>query len=125
MQITDITRKTGADRRQRRIGRGTGSGKGKTAGRGENGARSRSGWRRRGMSEGGQMPTFRRVPKRGFSNARFRTEYSIVNVADLEDRYNDADHVTRQSLVEAGLVRNTKLPIKVLGEGTVGKRLLV
>lgn len=71
------------------------------------------------------MPTFRRLPKRGFSNARFRTVYSIVNVRDLDRRYEDGDHVTGASLVEVGLARNIKLPIKVLGEGTLSKKLVV
>lgn len=71
------------------------------------------------------MPTFRRIPKRGFSNARFETRYAIVNVGDLDERFDDGVHVTRQVLREAGLIRNTRDPIKILGDGALTKRLVV
>ena len=71
------------------------------------------------------MPTFRRMPKRGFSNARFTTRYSIVNVASLEERYETGAHVTPQSLLEVGLIRNLSHPVKVLGEGSLTKKLTV
>ena len=71
------------------------------------------------------MPTFRRLPKRGFSNARFTVRYTIVNVGDLETRFEPGTHVTPQVLLEAGLVRNTREPIKVLGDGTLTKKLIV
>ena len=77
------------------------------------------------MSEGGQMPTFRRIPKRGFSNAEFTKRYSVVNVASLEDRYEAGAHVTPQSLQEVGLIRNLRDPVKILGEGRLTKRLVV
>ncbi len=71
------------------------------------------------------MPTFRRIPKRGFNNARFTTRYSIVNVASLEEKYEANGHVTPQSLHEAGLIRNVRMPVKVLGQGELTKKLTV
>jgi large subunit ribosomal protein L15 len=77
------------------------------------------------MQEGGQMPTFRRMPKRGFSNAPFRTEYLVVNVARLEERFEAGAHVTPESLREKGLIRKAGVPVKVLGDGEIKKKLLV
>lgn len=125
MNIAEITRLAGSDKRRKRVGRGRGSGHGKTSGRGHKGAGQRSGWRRRGMQEGGQMPTFRRMPKRGFSNVRFATLYSIVNVDSLESYFRVNAHVTPQSLREAGLIRNLRYPIKILGNGELTKKLTV
>ena len=125
MNITDITKVAGAEKRRNRVGRGRGSGNGKTCGRGNNGAGQRSGPRRNAMQEGGQMPTFRRLPKRGFNNAQFTTRYSVVNVASLEERYEANAHVTKQSLLEVGLVRNKQLDVKILGNGSLSKKLTV
>jgi len=125
MNITEITRVAGAEKRRRRVGRGRGSGSGKTCGRGNKGAGQRSGPRRNVMQEGGQMPTFRRLPKRGFNNAQFTTRYSVVNVASLEDRYEADAHVTRDSLLELGLLRDKQLPVKILGNGKLSKKLTV
>ena len=77
------------------------------------------------MQEGGQMPTFRRLPKRGFSNAQFRTHYAIVNVSDIESRFEVGAHVTAEALREVGLVRKRGVPVKVLGNGTLTKKLTV
>jgi large subunit ribosomal protein L15 len=77
------------------------------------------------MKEGGQMPAFRRMPKRGFSNARFRTVYSVINVEDLEARFEAGDRVTPIALVEAGLIRDVRHPVKVLGQGELKKNLMV
>ncbi|UCF33902.1 MAG: 50S ribosomal protein L15 [Phycisphaerales bacterium] len=125
MDIAEITKEAGRDRRRKRIGRGNASGQGGTAGRGHKGAGSRSGSRRQAMKEGGQMPAFRRMPKRGFSNARFRTVYSVVNVEDLEARFETGDHVTPTALVQAGLIRDVRHPVKVLGQGELKKKLTV
>jgi len=125
MNIGDITKLAGSHKRRMRVGRGRGSGKGKTSGRGNKGSGQRSGWRRRALQEGGQMPTFRRMPKRGFSNAQFATRYSIVNVGSLESRFEPGAHVTPQSLREVGLIRNLRLPVKVLGDGDLVKKLTV
>ena len=125
MNITEITKQGGKCRRRRRIGRGPGSGSGKTSGRGHKGAGQRSGSRSFDMSEGGQMPTFRRLPKRGFSNALFKTRYSVVNVSDLENRFDANAHVTPKALHESGLIRNLRLPVKILGNGELTKKLKV
>lgn len=71
------------------------------------------------------MPTFRRIPKRGFSNANFTVRYGIVNLEDLEGRYEAGSHVTLQSMMEVGLIRNLRQPIKVLGNGSLSKKLTV
>ena len=71
------------------------------------------------------MPTFRRMPKRGFNNANFSTRYSVVNVGSLDERFSEGAHVTPQSLLELGLIRNMRLPIKILGNGTLTKKLIV
>lgn len=107
-----------------RIGRGIGSGKGKTSARGHKGRGARSGASRRPGYEGGQMPIYRRLPKRGFTNARFRTEYTIINVADFEI-YEAGATVDLASILDHGLAsRNTDL-LKVLGNGELTKSLTV
>jgi len=125
MNIGDITKLAGRHRRRKRLGTGKGSGSGGTSGRGHKGCGSRAGWRQRGQNEGGQMPTFRRIPKRGFSNVQFSTRYSVVNVGALEERYDAGAHVTPQSLMALRLIRNLKLPVKVLGTGVLSKKLVV
>ena len=125
MMIHEITEKTGKYKSRKRIGRGHGSGSGKTSGRGHKGAKSRSGYSRRPAFEGGQMQFFRRIPKRGFSNADFRTVYHIVNLAAIADRFKKGATVDVTSLVEAGLIRNFKNPIKILGNGDLSIALNV
>lgn len=125
MMIHEITEKAGKYKARKRIGRGHGSGSGKTSGRGHKGAGSRAGYSRRPAFEGGQMPYFRRIPKRGFSNAAFRTEYHIVNVASLQDRFKAGANVDAAALVEAGLIRNSKNPVKVLAHGDITVKLTV
>jgi len=125
MTITEITRRAGAHTKRRRVGRGEGSGLGKTSGKGHKGEGSRSGGLKGGMYEGGVFPLFRRVPKLGFNNAEFRTEYQVVNLKDLEARFDDGAHVTAASLHELGLVRSAKAPVKVLGDGQIKKKLVV
>jgi len=125
MNIADITRQAGKDRRKKRVGRGEGSGSGKTAGRGDKGGGQRAGWKLRGLQEGGQMPTFRRIPKRGFNNANFATRYAVVNVAGLEAKFENGAHVTPQALRECGLVRKAGMPVKILGQGDLKKKLHV
>ena len=127
MMIHEITAQVGKHKRRKRIGRGIGSGLGKTAGRGHKGAGARSGWSGsiRASREGGQMPLFRRIPKRGFSNFNFRTEYYIVNIKALDSRFEDGAEVNPDMLVKVGLIPNTRLPVKVLGEGETKKKLSV
>lgn len=125
MQIAEITKLAGKNKKRRRLGRGTGSGHGKTCGRGHKGGGSRAGWKTRGMAEGGQMPLFRRLPKRGFNNAQFATNYNIVNVGDLEERFQAGAHVDRSTLVDAGLIRNNGWQVKILADGELTKALTV
>ncbi|MEE9296489.1 MAG: 50S ribosomal protein L15 [Phycisphaerae bacterium] len=125
MELAQITKLAGAHKRPRRVGRGTGSGRGKTCGRGHKGAGSRAGFKRRALSEGGQMPLFRRLPKRGFNNAKFATRYNIVNVKDLEERFDAGAHVTPAALMDAGLIRHKKLAVKILGSGELVKKITV
>lgn len=127
MMIHQITVKAGRYKNRKRLGRGIGSGHGKTCGRGTKGAGSRSGWTGsiRPSREGGQMPFFRRLPKRGFSNAKFAKEYAVVNVGALEARFQDGQEVDVQAMVKAGLLPNANLPVKVLGDGQLTKKLKV
>ena len=124
MQLNDLTPSPGTRKTRRRVGRGVGSGRGKTSGRGQKGQRSRSGGGVRPGFEGGQMPLYRRLPHRGFSNALFRTEYSTVNVADLS-RLEDGTEVTPQLLLERRIVRKKHLPVKILGNGELTVKLTV
>ncbi len=123
MMIHEITIKVGKYKARKRIGRGEGSGHGKTSGRGHKGAASRSGWKRRLGYEGGQMPLIRRMPKRGFTNAPFRRLFHVVNIKQLEERFEDGATITPAALAEAGIIRDTSLPLKVLGDGTLSRKL--
>ena len=125
MMIHEITDKVGKYKARKRIGRGHGSGHGKTSGRGHKGAGSRAGFSRRPYFEGGQMSFIRRMPKRGFTNAQFRRPYHIVNLKTLDARMDDGAVVTPETLVEAGIIRDTDLPLKVLGEGELTKKLTI
>lgn len=125
MMIHEITAKVGKHKARKRIGRGPASGSGKTAGRGHKGDGSRAGHHDRTGDEGGQMPLFRRFPKRGFSNAKFRKHYALVNINALEARFDDGAEVNPEMLAKAGLIRNTKLPVKILAFGELSKKLNV
>lgn len=111
-------------KKRKRVGRGPGSGMGKTATRGENGQKSRSGASISAWFEGGQSPLYRRVPKRGFNNKRFRVEYAVINLSDL-NRFNDGDTVTPEVLFEKGIVKKQLAGIKVLANGTLEKKVNV
>lgn len=113
----------GARHTRKRKGQGVGSGLGKTAGRGQKGQNSRSGGGVRPGFEGGQIPLFQRLPKRGFKNVN-RNEYAVVNVSDLNVFENGAE-VTIETLIKAGLVNKTYDGVKVLGNGTLEKKLTV
>lgn len=127
MMIHEITEKVGKHKKRKRVGRGPGSGSGKTCGRGHNGAGSRSGASGsiRASREGGQNPLFRRVAKRGFSNVLFKKQFSVVNISALDARFEDGAEVNAQMLVKVGLIRDDKLPVKVLGKGEISKKLAV
>lgn len=125
MMITDVLTKAKRNKARKRVGRGPGSGTGKTAARGNKGMGQHSTDQARRLSEGGQMPLFRRLPKRGFSNAQFRTVYQVVNVQDLEEFFEDGAKITPAALEQAGLIRNAGGPVKILGAGNLGKKLEV
>lgn len=127
MMIHEVTAQVGRHKKRKRVGRGMGSGRGKTCGRGHKGAGSRSGagGSMRASREGGQLPFFRRIPKRGFTNAQFRKEVVIVNVQALQERFADGAQVNPESLVQVGLIPNTRLPVKILAEGDLTKKLTV
>jgi large subunit ribosomal protein L15 len=125
MNLSNLKPAEGAKKNRKRVGRGPGSGNGKTAGRGYKGAQSRSGYSYKRGFEGGQMPLHRRLPKRGFNNAMFRTEYAVVNLDQLEAQFDKDATVTPDRLREVGLVHSKSLPIKVLGRGEVTKALIV
>ena len=109
---------------RKRIGRGPGSGNGKTSGKGHKGQNARSGGGVRPGFEGGQLPLYRRLSKRGFNNYNFRTNYATVNVSDLE-KFAEGTVVTKELLIEAGLVKKELDGIKVLGNGKLTKKLTV
>lgn len=125
MMAHEITAKAGAHKRSRRIGRGTGSGRGKTSGRGHKGQGSRPGSQQHPLNEGGGLPLYRRLPIRGFSNARFATPVEIVNVADLQAVFQDGADVNAESLAAAGLIRSASSQVKVLGDGSLTRKLTV
>jgi large subunit ribosomal protein L15 len=124
MSLHSIRPPKGAKHPKKRLGRGPGSGHGKTASRGHKGAKSRSGFRFKRGFEGGQMPLHRRVPKRGFHNP-FRVEYAVVNLDTLAEVFEAGSSVTPDLLRERGLVRKSKVRIKVLGRGDITKNLTV
>jgi large subunit ribosomal protein L15 len=125
MSLNKLKPAAGSKFAKKRVGRGPGSGNGKTAGRGNKGAQSRSGYSYKRGFEGGQMPLHRRVPKRGFNNADFRTEYAVVNLDQLEARFDAGATVTPEALRSAGLVGGRDARIKVLARGEVSKALTV
>ena len=122
MLIHELRPNAGASKDKTRKGRGPGSGNGKTAGYGHKGQLARSG-HKGAYFEGGQMPLVRRIPKRGFTNI-FRTEYTGVNVSDLDRKFEDGAVVTAEALRECGLVGDKK-PVKILGNGEITKKLTV
>ena len=125
MNLADVRTAYIPRKSRKRVGRGPGSGKGKTSGRGHKGQQSRSGGGTRVGFEGGQMPLYRRLPKRGFTNARFKVTFSIVNVAQLEKTFQDGDTVDAAAIRESHLVNAKTGPIKVLGGGELSKKLSV
>lgn len=126
MRLGDLSPTPGSRKKRKRVGRGPGSGHGKTSTRGHKGHKARSGGGKGGGFEGGQMPLYRRIPKRGFHNP-FRREYAVVNVADLARCFPQGGEVTPEILVGAGLVSTAESRrVKVLGEGELtGQRLTV
>ena len=126
MRLEDLKPAPGTKKKRKRIGRGPGSGHGKTSTRGNKGAGARSGTRKAGGFEGGQMPLFRRIPKRGFLPYGGKSEFAVVNVKDLSARFAAGSVVDPNGLVEAGLIKKSgRRAVKVLGDGAVAHALTV
>ena len=123
MKLHELRAPEGASKNPKRKGRGTGSGQGKTAGRGMNGQNSRSGGGTRLGFEGGQMPLYRRIPKRGFTNI-WKKQWEIINI-DALNVFDDGTEVTPELLMEAGLAKKVVDGIKILGEGNLEKKITV
>ncbi len=124
MKLHELKPAEGATHARKRLGRGIGSGTGKTAGKGHKGQKARSGGGVRPGFEGGQQPLARRMPKRGFTNI-FKKEYVVINVKELEQRFDDGAEVTIESLFETGLIKAVKDGVKILGTGELTKALTV
>ncbi|QQL45838.1 50S ribosomal protein L15 [Sulfuriroseicoccus oceanibius] len=125
MKLHTLKPNDGAKHRKKRLGKGESSGLGKTCGKGHKGQKSRSGASIRPGFEGGQMPLHRRLPKKGFNNAQFTTTYAPINVATLEERFEEGATVNEESLIAAGLLSGQYDGVKVLGNGEITKKLTV
>ncbi len=119
-ELTNITR---PHKNRKRVGRGVGSKNGRTCGRGEKGAGARSGYKRRWGKEGGNMPLFMKIPARGFSHARFRREFHVINLQQINAVFEDGEEVNVQTLKERGFVSGPTHGIKILGTGDLHKKL--
>ena len=124
MKLHELEKNIGATHARKRVGRGPGSGLGKTSGKGQKGQKARSGASINPVFEGGQLPLFRRVPKRGFSNAKFKTRYAVINLKDLNN-FEDGAVVTPALLKDAGIIKNQLDGIKVLGTGKLEKKITI
>ena len=124
MKLHELRPSEGAFKKNKRVGRGVASGHGKTSGKGHKGQNARSGGGVRPGFEGGQLPLFRRLPKRGFSNAMFKVRYATINVSDLE-KFDDGAVVTPELLKEMGILKKQLSGVKVLGNGNLTKKLTV
>ena len=124
MKLHELSPAEGSVKAGFRKGRGAGSGNGKTAGKGHKGQNARSGGGVRPGFEGGQLPLYRKLPKRGFNNSRFGNAYAVINVKSL-NKFNDGDVVDAAALLSAGIINNIFDGVKVLGEGELTKKLTV
>ena len=124
MKLNELSPSVPKKNRQR-IGRGNSSGWGKTAGKGSNGQNSRAGGGVKPYFEGGQMPIYRRVPKRGFSNAIFKKEYTVISLAFLNENFEDGEEVSLETLFNKCLIKKGRDGVKVLGNGELNKKLTV
>ena len=128
----DLHAPEGANKRKRIIGRGQGSGRGTTAGKGNKGQKARSGGKTYVGFEGGQMPLYRRLAQRGFSNYPFKKSFQIVNLCEIDKRYNEGETVDESSLHDKGLIKGSQkgnsfrasYPVKILGNGDLTKKLI-
>ena len=123
MRLDELRPPKGANKRAKRVGRGSGSGHGKTSCRGHKGQRARSGSKMRPGFEGGQMPLARRVPKRGFVNP-FKRPFQIINIESL-NRFKKDSSVNPEMLKQQGMIKNPALPVKVLGRGKINKPIII
>ncbi len=119
MNLIDVMKMSGPRTRRRRVGRGESSGKGKTSGRGHKGAHARAGFGGMLHKEGGQMPLWRRLPKRGFNNKNFRTEYAILNVQDIEEFFTSGEEVSPETAKARGVMKKRETLLKILGKGEI------
>ncbi len=124
MKLHELERNIGATHAKKRVGRGSGSGLGKTSGRGQKGQKARSGGSINPVFEGGQLPLYRRLPKRGFTNGKFRTRYAVINLSNL-NVFEDGTVVTPALLKEQGIIKNQLDGVKVLGTGKLEKKLTI
>ena len=124
MKLHELERNREAKQVRRRVGRGMGSGLGKTSGRGEKGQKARSGVSIPAQFEGGQLPLYRRLPKRGFSNYDFKIKYAVINVSDL-NKFDDGTEVTPELLKTTGILKNQLDGVKILGNGVLEKKLTI
>lgn len=124
MRLHTLYPNEGSRETRKRVGRGPGSGLGKTSGKGHKGQNARSGGGVRPGFEGGQLPLFRRLPKRGFTNARFKTVYAVINLSDL-NKFEDGSVITPELLKDMGILKNQLDGVKVLGNGKLEKKLTV
>lgn len=125
MKLHELSPAPGSKKAAWRKGRGAGSGNGKTAGRGHKGQNARTGGGVRPGFEGGQIPLYRRLPKRGFTNSLFKKEYAIINLETLDKLFNDGDTVSLETLLENGVVKKELNGLKVLARGEITKKLTV
>ena len=124
MKLHELEKNIGATHAKKRVGRGSGSGLGKTSGKGQKGQKARSGGSINPVFEGGQLPLFRRIPKRGFKNYNFRTRYAVINLDSL-NRFDEGTVVKKALLKETGIIKNQLDGVKVLGNGTLEKKLTI
>ena len=125
MNLHELSPVPGSRKKKKRLGQGLGSGQGKTAGKGHKGQKARAGVSIKANFEGGQMPLARRMPKRGFSNFRFAVKYEVVNIADLEERFDAGTEIDAAALSELRLISGSDKPLKILGVGEISKNLTV
>lgn len=125
MKLDEILSAAGKYKRRKRVGRGIGSGMGKTSGRGHKGYGSRAGAKKRLGYEGGQSPMISRIPKRGFNNKNFRTEYQVINLAALEEKFDEGAKVDPEALKASRMIEDSTRPVKILGNGELKKKLTV
>lgn len=125
MQLHSLKNTSRPKKKVVRVGRGIGSGFGKTCARGHKGAKSRAGYKRRERYEGGQLPLYRKLPTRGFSNLRFQKRFDVINLAQIEELYSDGDVVNIETLHQRGFLKGSTFGIKILSEGELTKKVRI